>query len=489
MRRYAADQTEEDFAELVHRHINMVWAAARRITNDDHLANDVAQTVFADLSYKANQISEKVILAGWLYRAASFAASKVVRSNIARTAREKKSMEFFSQETEPSPVAEADDLLPLLDEGLGKLPEKDRDAVLLRFFDHRSFAELGIAFGVSEDAAQKRVSRALDKLKGFFQDHGATPESGSIALVLSTAASQLAPSKLAAAIITSTTVSTAGASGITGILGSIKTQALTMNLKIALPLIAATSVTVPLVIQQQNLNQLREETASLRQEVHALPEIRKEYEQRRVAKLALDELDRLRAELPELASLRAEAATLRGMDLTGKRHLQSQLEEQRLNVETARARTQYIQAEMDAQQLREDTAGAMKKLGLAARIWATDNEDTFPPSFQSMTNELGDEYVSGFQGGLTMNDFEWVPHARPVSEMEPQIALYREKLPRHLPNGQWERSYTLCDGSVQTFRSDTKDFSKLEEEKGMIASDPSIPEQFIGHPAYERQSR
>jgi RNA polymerase sigma factor (sigma-70 family) len=485
LRRYAAHQAEGDFAELVHRHLDMVWGAARRITNDDHLASDVAQTVFVDLSHKANQISEEVVLAGWLYRAASFAASKVVRSNIARTAREQKLVEFSPRETEACSLPESDEFMPLLDEGLGQLPARDRDAVLLRFFDHKSFAELGIALGISEDAAQKRVSRALNKLKGFFQTRGA-PGSVSVSMVLSAAASQLAPTNLAAAIISTATISTATTSGIAGVITSLKTQALTMKIKIAIPMIAATSMTVPLVVQQQTLNQLRGETASLRQEVETLPEIRKEHEKRRIAQLAIDELERLRKERPELTSLRAEAASLHGMDLAEKRRLQSHLAEQRLNVEAARARTQYIQAEMDAQQLREDTARAMMNLGLAARIWATDNEDTFPPSFQSMTNELNDGWL---KGGLTLNDFEWVPHARPVSEMEPQLALYREKQPRHLPDGLWERSYTLCDGSVQTFQSGTKDFSKIEKEKGMIASDPTIPEQFIGHPAYERQSR
>jgi DNA-directed RNA polymerase specialized sigma24 family protein len=145
LRRYAAHQTEGDFAELVHRHLDMVWSAARRITNDDHLASDVAQTVFADLSHKANQISEKVILAGWLYRAASFAASKVVRTNIARATREQKLMELSPRETEACSLSESDEFMPLLDEGLGRIVPKVESPVFKPLFGNSisSFRQAG----------------------------------------------------------------------------------------------------------------------------------------------------------------------------------------------------------------------------------------------------------------------------------------------------------------------------------------------------------
>ena len=161
LRRYAKEHYEEAFTELVGRRLNLVWGAALRITNDAELARDVAQTVFTDLARKASSLPRGTVLAGWLYRAACYAAAKAVRRNVRRAERESQAMRFHTLHASDSVDAQTlDALQPLLDEALGQLADDDRDAVVLRYFASKSLAEVGAALGTSDAAAQKRLTRA-----------------------------------------------------------------------------------------------------------------------------------------------------------------------------------------------------------------------------------------------------------------------------------------------------------------------------------------
>lgn len=190
--RYAVEGSDVAFAELVARYVNLVYSTALRRTNGDtHLAQDVAQLVFTDLARKARTLSKNVVLAGWLHRATRYAAAQLLRTERRRQAREREAAAMNAHESESKPDWEH--IRPLLDEALDRLNCADRDALLLRFFEERSLAEVGIALGSNEDAARKRVSRALEKLRGILARRGATTSAATFALVLSSHAVQAAP--------------------------------------------------------------------------------------------------------------------------------------------------------------------------------------------------------------------------------------------------------------------------------------------------------
>ncbi len=210
LRRFVGTGDEEAFRELVSRHFALVYGTAIRQANGDaSLAEDVAQTVFTDLARKAKLLPRKVILAGWLYEATRFAAAKAVRSEQRRRLREHEA--FSMQDTTPDASPDWERIRLVLDAAMGKLNGRDRNAVLLHFFERKSFRDVGAAVGLSDDAAQKRVSRALDKLRAILTRGGTTVSSSSLSAFLSAGAMPLPPSGLAMSVAKSSLARAAAA--------------------------------------------------------------------------------------------------------------------------------------------------------------------------------------------------------------------------------------------------------------------------------------
>jgi RNA polymerase sigma factor (sigma-70 family) len=185
LRRFVESGDEEAFRALVCRHFGLVYGAALRLTNRDAaLAQDVAQSVFTDLARKAGLLRSDVVLAGWLYQATRFAAAKAVRSEQRRRAREKEAFAMQDRESEPS-SPEWDRIGPVLDAAMGRLNAKDRHAVLLHYIEQKNFRSVGAALGISDDAAQKRVSRALDKLRSLLARGGVAVSGSALSTFLS----------------------------------------------------------------------------------------------------------------------------------------------------------------------------------------------------------------------------------------------------------------------------------------------------------------
>src|SRR6266516_6342427 len=223
LRRYTEERAEPAFGKLVARHIDLVFSAALRVVGGDrHLAQDVTQTVFADLARKARSLPRDVVLAGWLYRHACFTAAKAVRAERRRRVREKAAMEMnaLHDNTEPN----WEQIAPVLDEALNQLSASDRDAVVLRFLKRQDFRAVGSALGVGEDAAQKRVSRAVDKLRTFLSRRGVTLTATALATTLTTESVIAAPAGLAVSV---TAASLSAATGTGTILTLLKFMATT----------------------------------------------------------------------------------------------------------------------------------------------------------------------------------------------------------------------------------------------------------------------
>ena len=229
LKHYARDGSEESFAELVRRHLPLVYSAAlRRTDGDAHRAKDVAQIVFTALARDAATLSRHPALAGWLYTATRNAAIDILRTERRRRRREEEAltMEQISSET----PADWEQLRPVLDDVMDELDGPDREAVLLRFFEGRPLAAVAAALRVSEDAARKRVDRALEKLGAQLARRGITSTGGALAVLLANEVAVAAPAGVAASITTAALAGVAAGSagaGATGFFIMSTTKAVT----------------------------------------------------------------------------------------------------------------------------------------------------------------------------------------------------------------------------------------------------------------------
>ncbi|MGH7952752.1 MAG: RNA polymerase sigma factor [Limisphaerales bacterium] len=265
LRRFATDRSEAAFGELVTRHVPLVYSAALRQTGGDaHLAQDIAQVVFADLARKAAGLSENVVLAGWLHRATIFAARQILRGERRRKWREQQAvtMNAIQSETENNDWQQ---IRPLLDEALNRLNKTDRDALLLRFFENQSLAQVGASLGGSEDAARKRVNRALEKLRVILTKRGVTTTAAALSTAISANAIQVAPAGLAATLANAS-LAVAG-TGTTFTLLKIMTAT---KLKLGISALVVAGAATAIVVQHQTQNKLRAENESLRQQITQL---------------------------------------------------------------------------------------------------------------------------------------------------------------------------------------------------------------------------
>jgi RNA polymerase sigma factor (sigma-70 family) len=306
---YAKRGSEEAFRELVTRYVSMVHSTALRLVNgDSHLAEDVTQTVFLNLARKAATLSDQVMIGGWLHRNACFVASTMMRGGRRRQNRERQAVEMNA--TEDHSAANFATVAPLLDDAINQLGLEDRAAILLRFFEQLEFRAVGEILGTNEDAARKRVSRALDKLHVMLTRHGVALSAAALGAGLAADAVIAAPVGMAASVATAALGATA-AGGAT--LTIVKIMSMT-KIKIAIvSAVVAAALATPIVVQRQTIQELRRENEALRQQVAQIASLQEQLAQASKNAVASVSGTPLRQDQArELARLRNEVSQLRG---------------------------------------------------------------------------------------------------------------------------------------------------------------------------------
>ena len=232
LREYASRNSEEAFAVLVSRHIDLVYSAALRGLGNHHQAEEVTQAVFVVLARKARSLSPGTILPGWLFRTARLTAFNYLRTeNPARPARERGS---HAIQPEREPDDRWREVAPMLNDAIADLGENDRNAIVLRFLKGKDYKEVATALGGTEEAAQMRVSRALEKLRKLFAKRGVAVSAGVLAGLMTAHGTQAAPLGLAALVAASAVQGTTlTASTLTLVEGALKLMAWT-KVKVAL---------------------------------------------------------------------------------------------------------------------------------------------------------------------------------------------------------------------------------------------------------------
>jgi RNA polymerase sigma factor (sigma-70 family) len=298
LRQFAQGKSQDAFTELVGRHVSLVYSSALRQVRSPQLAEEVAQAVFIALAQQASRLRPDTVMAAWLYATTHGKSIDLIRREARRQAREQIAMQLSDANASDASATWAR-IEPFLDEAMNSLEARDRAALLLRYFENKSLRDVGSALGTSEDAAQKRISRALEKLREYFSSRKVAIGTAGLATLLSAHAIEAAPIGLAATITSGAVVASAAAT--TSTLAQI-TQLIAMTTlqKTIITTVLAASIGVG-VYEARQVSTLRDQVKNLEQQ---------KVEQETLAKQARQDRDRV---TNKVAALSGENATLKNV--------------------------------------------------------------------------------------------------------------------------------------------------------------------------------
>ncbi len=311
LQQFVRDHSQDAFTTLVNRHVNLVYSAALRQIRSPQLAEEITQSTFADLARHADKLKPNTVLTAWLYQVARRTAIDVVRQESRRQLREQIAVEMNAMN------ATANDWMriePLLDDAMSALDETDRTAILLRYFENKNLREVGETLGTNEDAAQKRVSRAVERLRDFFSKRNVTIGASGLVVLISANAVQSAPVGLATTI-SAVTVLTGTAASTSTLITATKTIAMTTLQKTLITAIIAVLAGAGIYEAHQaaqlnaQVQSLQQQQAPLTAQIAQLQRDR-EAATNRLANLA-DELAKVKKNPSEVLKLRGEVGALR----------------------------------------------------------------------------------------------------------------------------------------------------------------------------------
>ena len=474
---YAENGSEEAFRELVRRYINLVYSTALRLVGgDSHQAKDVTQTVFIHLCRNASKLGPGTLLGGWLHRDTCYVASKFLRQDRRRQAREHQAaiMDSISDHSH----ANLEQVAPILDEAINSLGDADRTAILLRFFEQRDFRSVGLAIHSNEDAARMRVSRALEKLQSVLRRRGFTLSVTALAAGLTGEAVSAAPAGLAVGVAGAALAASAGAGALATTI--IKTLSMTKLHVLLAGSIAVAAMAIPLTVQHRSQTRLQAENTQLRQQLQELAAsnstVSSAVSQARV-KPALSgneerELVRLRGEVGTLKRQLAEASGAQVKALSASSTGDTDTNTAAYTKQVALARMTYT-----------------KEWMLAFFLYSEKNQGQFPTNFnqalpfwpnQKFTTDSGevtlppDESVGGTtQFGLVPTNYDIVYQGSINTLTNPQsIIVIREKDAWQAPDGGWVRAYAFADGHSEIHKAEDGNFLPWEQQHMSLAEVP-----------------
>lgn len=251
LRQFTRENSQDAFTEIVRRHVDLVYSAALRQVRSPQLAQEVAQSVFSDLAHNAGKLRSDTILTAWLYAVARRTAVDVIRKESRRQLREQVAVEMNTMNATANDWREIE---PMLDEAMAALDETDRSVILLRYFENKSLREVGESLKISDDAAQKRASRAVEQLREFFSKRRLAIGASGLAALISANAVQSAPVGLAAAI--------SGAAVSTAVITTTKAIGMTILQKTIISAALAAAVGTG-AFEAHHVSQLREQNETL----------------------------------------------------------------------------------------------------------------------------------------------------------------------------------------------------------------------------------
>lgn len=397
---YSVKGSEAAFRELVARYIDLVYSTALRIVEGDaHRAEDVTQQVFIDLARQASKLSSNSMLGGWLHRDTCFVAAKLMRGERRRQLRERQAAEMNALTGNDTNL---DQIAPVLDEAINGLADVDRQAILLRFYERMDLRSVGEALGSSENAAQKRVSRALDELRSALGRRGVALSAAALGTALAAEAVSAAPAGLAAAI---SGPALAAGSGTT--LTVLKLMA-TTKLKLGiLGALVVAGVATPVVLQHQTQAKLQLANTALSDEAQRISQLEAE-NQRLSNTLAQANAASTRPAGPsnELLRLRSEVGQLR----QGSNDLaRTRLENQELAAQLAQMESNHVSPNDQSILQRQHAQMAVFAILGSMLNYATNHDGQYPTDWSQLTG--GNPITTNLPGNFALDDFELTPGA------------------------------------------------------------------------------